>query len=240
MRLYGKNPVIERVKADPGSIKSIYLQKGTDLSDLVKEIKAAGMNFESVEKDWFRKECKEVHAQGVLAEVNEYEYSSYEEVMDDCFSEKTVPVFLDGITDPQNFGAIIRTLACMGGFSIVIPAHDSAEVNETVLRVASGGENYLKVAIVPNIATAISRIKDGDVTIAGAVVREGADISKAELEGPVAVVIGSEGKGIRPGVAKYVDKKLLLPMEGAELSYNASVATALFCYEIKKARGERL
>ncbi|MBD3379688.1 MAG: 23S rRNA (guanosine(2251)-2'-O)-methyltransferase RlmB [Candidatus Omnitrophica bacterium] len=237
MRLYGKNPVFERVKTDPGSIKKLYLQKKVDLSELVKAIKAAGMQFESVDKEWFHKECGGIHSQGVLAEVDEYQYSSYDEVMDDCLSGKAVPVFLDGITDPQNLGAIIRTLACMGGFSVVIPAHDSAEVNETVLRVASGGENYIKIAEVTNIATALGKLKGRGVTIAGAI-PGGQNISGAEFNFPIAVVIGSEGRGIRPGVEKHLDLELELPMDGAPLSYNASVAAALFCYEVRRLRAK--
>ncbi|MGB2601111.1 MAG: 23S rRNA (guanosine(2251)-2'-O)-methyltransferase RlmB [Candidatus Omnitrophota bacterium] len=236
MKLYGKNPVLERIRTSPGSIRGLYLQKRTDLSEVVKEAKKAGVEFKSVDKTWFLKECGDVHSQGVMAEVDEYEYASFGEIMADCENGSTVPVFLDGITDPQNLGAIIRNLACLGGFSLVLPEHRSAQVNNTVLRVANGGENYIKIAQVTNLATTLNKIREKGITVAGAVVEDATDILKADIEFPMVIVIGSEGKGIRPGVRKNLDLKLSLPMHGAPLSYNASVAASLFCYEINRRR----
>lgn len=236
MRLYGKNPVIERIRSNPGSIRRIYLQKLTDLSEIVREAKAAGITFESVDKSWFRRLGDEFHTQGVLAEVEDFKYTPFDEILDDCSAGTSTPVLLDGITDPQNFGSMIRTLACLGGFSIVIPEYESAEVNETVLRVACGGENYVKISKVTNLANAANKAKDKGITIAGAVVEDGENIVKSDLVFPLAVIIGSEGKGIRPGLKKILDQRLSLPMSGAQLSFNASIATALFCYEINRRR----
>ncbi|MFH1552020.1 MAG: RNA methyltransferase [Candidatus Omnitrophota bacterium] len=236
MNLYGKNPILERIKADPHSIRKLYLQKRTDLSDIVREAKKTGLAFESVDKAWFKSKCAEAHTQGVMAEVEEFKYAPYPVILDECLNDLSVPVFLDGITDPQNLGSIIRTLACMGGFSLVLPEHRSAHVNETVLRVANGGENYIKIAKVTNIASAIEKAKEKSILIAGAVVEDSSDILEEELRFPLAVVIGSEGKGIRPGLMKCLDMKLALPMRGAPLSYNAAVAAAMFCYEINRRR----
>jgi len=236
MRLYGKNPVAERIKADPGSIKKLYLQKRTELSEVVREAKKAGIAFVSVERSWFDKNCGGVHSQGVMAEVPEFEYAQLSQVISDCLENVSVPVFLDGVTDPQNLGSIIRNLACLGGFSLVLPEHRSAGVNETVLRVASGGENYIKVARTVNTATTLKRIKDKGVLTAGAVLEESRNVLEADLILPMAVVIGSEGKGIRPGILKNLDLKVNLPMPGAPLSYNAAVAASLLCYEINRRR----
>lgn len=237
MRLYGKNPVLERIKRDPGSIKKLYLQKRTDLSDIVRETKKIGMSFESIDKDWIKRECGSVHTQGVIAEVRDFEYASFDVITKECLGNSSVPVFLDGVTDPQNLGSIIRNIACIGGFSLVIPEHGSSEVNETALRVANGGENYIKIAKVTNIATSLKAIKDKGAYAAGAVIEDAIDIREADIEFPVAVVIGSEGKGVRPGVLKLLDAKLFLPMKGAPISYNVAVAASLFCYEINRRRG---
>ncbi|MEA3489152.1 MAG: RNA methyltransferase [Candidatus Omnitrophota bacterium] len=236
MRLYGKNPVIERIKADPGSIIKLYLRERTDLSDVVREARNAGLEFESAAKTRFREMCGAVHTQGVMAEIKEFKYTPFSKILAECLDKISVPVFLDGVTDPQNLGSIIRNLACLGGFTLVLPEHRSAQVNETVLRVASGGENYLGIARTVNIATTVKKAKAEGVLIAGAFVEDSDDILKTELRLPLAVVIGSEGKGIRPGIRKCLDVSVSLPMPGAPLSYNVAVAASLFCYEINRRR----
>ena len=113
-------------------------------------------------------------------------------------------------------------------------------MNETVLRVANGGENHIKISRVTNIATAISKIKEKGILVAGAVLdQDSVNVFDADLALPLAVVIGAEGKGIRPGVLKHLDIMVKLPMDGAELSYNASVATALLCYELVRRRSRK-
>lgn len=236
MKLFGKNPVLERIKSSPGSIKKLYLQKRKDLSGIVREAKKAGLTFESVSGSQLLRICPDAHTQGVVAKVDEYRYTPFSEILSECLDGRTVPVFLDRVTDPQNLGSIIRNLACLGGFSIVLPEYESAHVNETVLRVASGGENYIKVAKVTNTVRAVRQAKDKGIRIVGAVTEGGTDILHAEFIFPLAVVIGSEGKGLRPGLRKWLDIGLSLPMKGAPLSFNVAVAASLFCYEINRRR----
>jgi 23S rRNA (guanosine2251-2'-O)-methyltransferase len=143
---------------------------------------------------------------------------------------------MDNLNDPQNLGSILRTSACLGGFSVVLPRHDSVEVTEAALRVAQGGENYVPVAKAVNLALAIEKAKKAGYWIAGAVLEAGEDLKKSKLNFPLGIVIGSEGKGIRPGLMKILDIRLSLPMGGAKLSFNAAVAAALFCYEVARQR----
>lgn len=234
MKLYGKNPVFERIRCAPETIKKLYLQKRTDLSRVVCAAKDAGLDFESVTRERLERESKGTHTQGVVAVIDEYSYFSFAQLLIDAVKKKCVPVFLDGITDPQNLGSIIRTLACLGGFSLVLSEHGAARVNETVLRVASGGENYVKVVQVANIATAIRKAKTKGIRVVGADADAKCLVSDMKMNKPFAVVIGAEGKGMRPGVKRCLDEVLKLPMKGADLSYNAAVAAALFCYEVKK------
>jgi 23S rRNA (guanosine2251-2'-O)-methyltransferase len=236
MKLYGKNPVLERIKANPGSIRKLYLQKRKDLSEIVRESKKAGLDFESVSGAQLERMSPDAHTQGVVAEVDEYRYTPFSEILSECLESKTVPVFLDRVTDPQNLGAVMRSLACLGGFSIVLPEYESAYVNETVLRVASGAENYIKVAKVTNTAGAVKQAKDEGIRVIGAVTEGGDDVFRTDFVFPLAIVIGSEGKGLRPGVCKHLDAGMSLPMKGADLSYNVAVATALFCYEIMRGK----
>ncbi|MFQ5952283.1 MAG: TrmH family RNA methyltransferase [Candidatus Omnitrophota bacterium] len=241
MRLYGKNPVLERIRSNPGSIRKLYLQKRKDLSEIVREAKKASLTFESVSQSALLRMGKDVHAQGVIAVVDEYKYTPFSEVLSECIESGEVPVFLDRVTDPQNLGSVIRSLACMGGFSVVIPEHESADVSETVLRVANGGENYIKIAKVTNTVSALKKAKEKGVRIIGAVTEGGSDIRGASLAFPLAIVIGSEGKGLRPGVLRLLDAGVSLPMRGASLSFNVAIATAIICYEIdlRRRRHER-
>ena len=239
MRLYGKNPVLERLKNNPNSIKKLYLQKKTQLSEIVKEARKAKIYFESVEKDELSRFGANVNHQGVVAVINEYDYYPFPAILKLAKDTDAIPVFIDGVTDPQNLGSILRSLACLGSFVIIIPAHNSAEVNETVLRVACGGENYIKIAQIQNTVKGVLAAKDAGFKLAGAVAEDGEDMVKYNNEGPIAVVMGSEGKGIRPGILKHLDVRLSIPMRGARLSYNVSIATALFCYELVRERAKR-
>ena len=238
MRLYGKNPVLERIRRAPETIKKLYLQQRTDLSRIVRAAKDVGLDFESVTRERLEIESKGAHAQGVVAVIDKYHYVSFPQMLNDAEKNKCIPVFLDGITDPQNLGSIIRTFACLGGFSIVLSEHGAVNVNETVLRVASGGENSVNVSRVANIATAIKKAKMKGFRIIGADAEAKCLVSDVKLRLPTAIVIGAEGKGMRPGVKKCLDEALKLPMDGADLSYNASVAAALFCYVVKKRIGK--
>ena len=151
--------------------------------------------------------------------------------------QRPVNMFLDRITDPQNLGVIIRNAACFGGIDVVIPRFRACEVNETVLHVASGGENYVRISMVANLSNAIIKAKKSGYWIMGAVLEEGAQqIDKISLPWPLGLVLGSEGEGIRYGVGKHLDIKAHIPMRGAQLSFNVTVACAIFCQEISRQR----
>jgi len=235
MRLYGKRPVLERLKTAPKTIRALILQQDTDAADLVKAAKSAGITFLSKSRHEFSRLAPEVHTQGVLAEVEDFRYTEIEELLRQAEPRPTL-ILLDRVTDPQNFGAILRTLACLGGFAVVLPRHESAEVNETVLRIACGGENHVPVARVTNLVQACEAAKEAGYWIAGAVPAEGTPLHAADWPVPLAVVLGSEGTGIRPGLEKQLDLKLSLPMPGAPLSFNVATAAALIGYEVTRRR----
>ncbi|MBF0215701.1 MAG: RNA methyltransferase [Candidatus Omnitrophica bacterium] len=234
MILYGKNPVLERIKSRPGTIKKLILKQKTDLSEIVRAAKEKKVGFISMPEDEFMDMANNVNAQGVIAEVDEFSYLPFAQALQIAIKDGIIPVFLDGITDPQNLGSTIRNLACLGRFIIVIPEHNSVEVNETVLRVASGGENYLYVSKIINTVKGIEDAKKMGFTVAGAVPFAKTSVMEAKLDLPLAVVLGSEGKGIRPGILKVIDVEMSIPMWGAQLSYNAAVAAVLVLYEIMR------
>jgi 23S rRNA (guanosine2251-2'-O)-methyltransferase len=233
MLLYGKNSILERLRADPASIRRITARESFSEPEIERLAGKHGIPVERVPAKELAEKRPAKDLQGILARVDRFSYVPYEDVLDAPDTERRSILFLDRVNDPHNLGVILRTTACFGGFAVVIPEFRACEVNETVLHVASGGENYTPVALVTNIAKAIEQSKNAGYWIVGTVVDEdAADITRVELPSPLGLVLGSEGSGIRPGIVKHLDMKVRVPMEGARLSLNVNVACAVFCYEI--------
>lgn len=237
MLLYGRNSVVERLKADPVSVKKICLQDNFQVPHIEELIKTNNIPVErlSLKRLSGIKPAKDL--QGIVAKVDTFQYTPFDDLLKSPHEEQLILVFLDGITDPHNLGVIMRTTACFGGMDLIIPEFKACEVNETVLHVASGGENYVSVSMVTNLSGAIIKAKERGYWILGAVPGDDAeDINKISIPFPLGLVLGSEGEGIRYGVQKQLDMKARIPMEGAKLSFNVNMACAIFCYEICKAR----
>ncbi len=241
MRLYGKNPVIERLKFNPQSIKKIYIEIGhADAGYIYKKAKKSGIAVCPVPKSKIQKLARSVNAQGILADIGDYPYVEYDELLGQVLKKNLVLVFLDGLNDPQNFGGILRSCGCFGGFAVVLPTHDSVAVTETVLRVACGGENYVPISKVANLGRALNQAKDKGIWISGTVVDEGESILDAKLQFPLGIVFGSEQKGVRAVTRKLIDQTLTLPMAQPRMSLNAAHAATVFCYEImRQKQGKR-
>ena len=236
MYLYGKNSVIERLRADPKSIKKIYIQDNLKPPNIADLIRSKNVPLQSVSEGELARIKRADRLQGIVAEVRRYEYASFDDLIKAPAGENLSLLFLDNINDPHNLGSIIRTAACFGGFAIVIPQHASCEVNDTVMHVASGGENHTPVSKVNNMSTALIKAKKAGFWIAGTVVEGGEDINSISLPFPLALVLGSEGKGIRHGIKKQLDLKVTLPMRGAALSLNVAMAASVFCHEITRQK----
>jgi len=236
MYLYGKNSVLERLKANPGSIKKVFLQHNFNDSRITGIIRSARIPLKRVGENELNRIKRADRLQSIVAEADKFKYAPFEELLRDSSHKKLSFVFLDNINDPHNLGSILRVTACFGGFAVVIPRHNSCEVNDTVVHVASGGENYTPVAKVNNMLVALLKAKEAGYWIAGTVVEKGQDINNATLPFPICLVLGSEGKGIRHGIDKHLDLKLSLPMRGVALSFNVAMACAVFCHEITRQK----
>ena len=235
MKLYGKNTVMERLRVDPKSIVKIFVEqayKGT--GNIQKKARQWGVPVYVIAPSKMLKIARNKNTQGVLADVGDYNYLDYDELLSNALKKKRCLVFLDGLTDPQNLGAIIRSLACLGKFSVVIPTHDSVSITETVLRVASGGDNYVQVSIVANLGNAIKKAKDSRFNIVGSIVAGGEALDEVEFDFPLGIVVGSEQKGIREKIQNLLDLKVTIPMAAETVSFNAAHATTVLCYEITK------
>jgi len=238
MVLYGKNSVRERLRADPKSVRKVCMTQAFAHEEIERLIRANGVAVERLAPKELGRMRPQKDLQGVLAHVARYRYAAFQDLLAGGDREKRTLVFLDRINDPQNLGVIMRTLACFGRFGVVLPQFKSCEVNETVLHVASGAENHVPVAQVANLTNAMLNAKKAGYWLAGAVVDERAqDLSALSLPFPLALVLGSEGEGVRYGVDKHLDIRARIPMAGAALSFNVAMACAIFAYEITRQRG---
>jgi len=235
MYLYGRNSVTERIKAHPESVRRVSLREGLSIPDLEKLARVNKIECERLPSNSLDKMRPQKDLQGVVARVDLFRYVDSKELIARALSENRTLIFLDRVTDPHNLGVIIRLSACFGMFSLVIPSREACDVNETVLHVASGGENYVPIASVNNLAPVLDAAKSEGFWVAGAVVGDEAeDITTLSFPFPLALVLGSEGGGIRKGLQKRLDVRARIPMPGVPLSFNVSMACAIFLHEISK------
>lgn len=237
MKLYGRNPVLERIKSNPKSIQRVFVQEGhPDASYVHKKAHQYGFPVSVVTGSKMLKLARDVNSQGLLADVEGFSYTPYADLLAEAKEKNATLVFLDELNDPQNLGGIMRSLGCLGGFYIVLPTHHSVEVTETVLRVSSGGDNFVKVAKVANLAQAIQTAKEEEFWIAGAVVKDGEDLTEVKFQFPLGLVVGSEQKGIRDVVKKHLDVPITIPMAHPRMSLNVAHATTLMAFEILRQK----
>lgn len=237
MLLYGKNSVLERLKANPGSISKIFIRENFDGPEILGLIAEKQIPVATVSSKELSGLKPEKDLQGIVAKISRFEYSDFNELIKMPEQRRLNLVFLDRLSDPHNLGVIIRTAACFGGFGIIIPRHNACEVTDAVLHVASGGENYVPVCVLTNLSSAIIKAKDNGYWIMGGVVDSDAQyLNEISIPFPLGLVLGSEGEGIRYGIEKHIDIKARIPMRGAELSFNVAMASAIFCYEISRQR----
>lgn len=237
MKIFGKNTVIERMRALPRSVRKVFIEQGhADASYFFQKARQWGIPIYSLDKNKMIKLTRNINAQGILADVEDFAYIPFDDLLESAIKKKTTLVFLDNLKDPQNLGSILRTLACLGAFAVVLPKKESVEITAAVSRVACGGENHVPVAKVANLSQALIKAKGSGFWVAGAVADGGEDIFDIDFSFPLALVIGSEQKGIRGVVEKHLDIKITIPMHNVRLSFNAAQAAAMVCYEITKQK----
>ncbi len=236
----GRNAVIEALRSGVG-IDKIYLQKGEAdkaLGHIASTARAAGAVV--VEADRRKLDAmSRTHAhQGVIALAAVREYVSVESILE-AAAEKGEPpliVVCDEISDPQNLGAIIRTAYCAGAHGVIIPKRRSAGLTAVVAKTSAGAVSHLPVARVPNIPTLLKDLKKQGVWVYGTAAGAAVSLYEADLRGPAAIVIGSEGEGMTRLAAENCDVLVSIPMKGQLNSLNASAAAAILLYEAVRQR----
>ena len=236
----GRNAVIEALRAGT-AIDKIYLQKGeTDktLGHIASKARSAGAVV--VEADRRKLDAmSRTHAhQGVIALSAVREYATVEDILQTAEARGEAPLLVvcDELSDPHNLGAVIRTAECAGAHGVVIPKRRSAGLTAVVAKTSAGAVAHLPVARVPNLPSLLDDLKKRGVWIFGTAADGPVSLYDADLKGPAAIVIGSEGSGMGRLVAERCDFLVSIPMRGKLNSLNASAAAAILLYEAVRQR----
>ncbi len=240
-QIEGKNPVIEALKGGR-RINSIMIAKDIERGPAVNEIlatsKAKGIPVEWVEPSVIRSRARTAAPQGLIAFSAPKGYASLDDLLMliKAKKEPALLVLLDGLEDPHNLGAILRTADACGVHGVVIPERRSVGLTEAVSKVSAGAVEYVPVARVNNLNNAIRDIKAEGISVIGVDGDAEKKYTDIDLSGPCAVVIGGEGKGISRLVRENCDEAVMIPMKGRISSLNASVAASIIMYEIVRQR----
>lgn len=239
----GRNPVLELLKANR-EIDKLYILKG-ELQGSIKKIvgmaRGKGILIQEVDKSKLDLISEGNAHQGIAALVTGFKYSTIDEILSlaNDRGEDPFVLILDGIEDPHNLGAIIRTAECAGVHGVIIPQRRAARINQTVYKSSAGAVEHMLVADVVNISDTITLLKDKGLWVYGADMDGESYYFNTSLEGAIALVIGNEGKGISRIVKEKCDVLVKIPMVGNISSLNASTSAAILIYEIKRQGYEK-
>lgn len=238
--LYGVNPVREALRGNRRAFELFVQQSGSDqrIARIVALAEEKGVPVRRRERADLERLAGNSHHQGLVLRVAPFTYTD----LDDFLSARRgegIPLFvlmLDGIQDPQNLGALIRSAACAGAQGVIIPRDRACGITPAVEKASAGAVETLPVIRVTNLVQALDRLKQAGCWVYGLAGEAGNDIYLTDLRGNLVVVIGSEGEGIRPLVRKQCDGLLAIPHYGGVSSLNASVAAGIVLFEAARQR----
>ena len=239
-RIEGRNAVLEAYRSGR-CVDKLFVQEHSGdgpIRTILREAKKAGTIVNFVKKERLDEMTKTGHHQGVIAQVAAYGYSAVSEILKKA-REKGEPPFLillDGIEDPHNLGAIIRTACLTGAHGVIVTKHRSAGLTAAVVRASAGAINYVPVAKVTNLKQTMEQLKKEGIWFVCADMG-GGSMYELNLTGPIGLVIGNEGEGVSRLIREACDLTASIPMRGEIDSLNASVAAGVLMYEIVRQRG---
>lgn len=236
--IFGRNSVIEALEASRKLEKVLVLDGGTGpLRKIIGLAKASKVRVEFVDRKTLDRLSGGANHQGVVAKGQVFEYSNVDSICEAAATNGEDPfiLILDGIEDPHNLGAILRTGECAGVHGIIIPERRAASVDSVAMKVAAGAAEYVKVARVKNLSRTLDELKNKGVWIVG-LDMYGERYYEQNLKGPIALVVGNEGKGISRLIKEKCDYMISIPLKGKVSSLNASNAVAVAVYETLKQR----
>ena len=250
--VYGVGPVRELVARRASSIAAVWVDArradksaGDPVAQIVTAARAAGVRVEDREREILdRAVGEDARHQGIVAWVGALAYVDVDALLEgaaraDGTHEPALIVALDGVEDPRNLGAVLRSAYLLGASGVIIPEHRAAQVTAVVSKTSAGASELLPIAQVGNLVRALEELRELGVWRVAVHATEAAQpIAQLDLEGPTVLVLGAEGSGVRPLVAKNCDFHALIPMARSGVgSFNVSVAAALALYEARRQRG---
>lgn len=236
--IFGRNSVIEALEASRKLEKVLVLDGGTgSLRKIIGLAKASKVRVEFVDRKTLDRLSGGANHQGVVAKGQVFEYSNVDSICEAAATNGEDPfiLILDGIEDPHNLGAILRTGECAGVHGVIIPERRAASVDSVAMKVAAGAAEYVKVARVKNLSRTLDELKNKGVWIVG-LDMNGELYYEQNLKGPIALVVGNEGKGISRLVKEKCDYMISVPLKGKVSSLNASNAVAVAVYATLRQR----
>jgi len=235
--IYGLNPVLEAIRSGR-EISSVFISLSRkDRSDIEKEIEGKGIKIQRADRVFFDSRFPKGN-QGLAALVAPREYTPLEDLLEIPAARSETPLFLilDCIEDPRNFGSILRIADAGGVHGVVVQSHRSALLGPEAVKASAGAAEYVAVSVVSNIKHAMKAMKELGIIILGAEAGMGSPGWEQDLAAPLALVLGSEGRGLRKTVREDCDALVNLPMKGVVNSLNASVAAGILVFEIMRQR----
>lgn len=241
--LFGFHAVTVRLKTAPASVVEIHVdatRRDQRMRQFVERAQAAGAKLVDSDDERLKAMCGTHRHQGVVARVQAVaQLHSLDDVLDgvEAGGDKPLLLVLDGVTDPHNLGACLRVADGAGAHAVVAPKDHAVGLNATVAKVASGAAETVPYLMVTNLARTLNELKERDIWVIGTSDQAEKSIYDLDLKGPVALVLGAEGEGLRQLTAKTCDELVRIPMKGAVESLNVSVAAGVCLFEALRQRG---
>lgn len=243
--VYGVNPVRELLRAGGEGLAELWLAEGAErpraFSELERMARGLGAKVRAAPRPRLDRLAGGAAHQGVVAVVADYRYRDVEDLLAAARARGEPPllVALDGVEDPQNLGAVIRSAHALGAHGVILPRDRAAGVTPAAAKASAGAVEHCPVARVANLSRTLERLKEEGVWSVAAVPDGDRALPEVDLAGPTALVVGGEGEGVRPLVRRTCDFTARIPMAGRVGSLNASAAAAIALYEAARQRAER-
>ena len=242
--VYGIHAVRHTLESCPQDVIELWLQQGrkpsAEIQKIMKIAETAGVAMQQVSRETLARHAGEGRHQGVMLKkktTGEAASLNIDDLLAKGISPQFLVLMLDGIQDPHNLGACLRTADAAGVDAVVIPKDRSVSVNATVRKVASGAAEHIPVLTETNLARTLRKLRDAGVWVIGMDGEAEDSLYDLDLDRPLALVMGAEEKGLRHNTREYCDYLAKLPMRGAVESLNVSVATGVCLYEVLRQRG---
>jgi len=237
--LFGFHAVSVRLKVAPKSIRELHVdasRRDQRMKQFLAKVEEAGLRVIDSDDARLQQMAGTHRHQGVVAKVEALSHARSLDDLLDSLTEPPLLLVLDGVTDPHNLGACLRVADGAGAHAVIAPKDHAVGINATVAKVASGAAETVPYFMVTNLARTLNELKERDIWIIGTSDDAPGSLYQADLKGPVAVVLGAEGDGMRQLTRKHCDQLVSIPMMGGVESLNVSVASGVCLYEARRQR----